>query len=69
MPFLSTIEEVAIQKNQQKNIISILKKRFGDLPEDLISAINQIDDLAQLERLHLETISVNSLEEFKGLMG
>jgi len=75
-PFLSTFEEMAIaeaearteKSNSKKSIISLLQKRFGELPESLIESLNKIDETAVLEQLLLETISVNSAEEFEELI-
>jgi len=73
MPFLSTLEEMAIEttakSTTRKNLINLLQKRFGELPESLIESLNKIEDLSVLDRLHLETISVESVEEFEGLVG
>jgi len=72
MPFLSTLEEMALEKGAKEtsrnHIIKILEKRFGTLPDELINAINKLDDLPLLERLHLETITVNSVAEFSTLI-
>ena len=70
-PFLSRMEEIAIEKTakstNKKSIINLLQKRFGELPESLIESVNKIDDISILEELVLETISVNSAEEFEEL--
>jgi hypothetical protein len=80
MPFLSTIEENAQEKGKeigkeigarktcQENIIKILTNRFDSLPEKMIYAIKQIDDMSILESLLLPSINVNSLEEFQQLI-
>ncbi len=72
MPFLSTLEEMAMEttakSTTRKNLINLLQKRFGELPESLIETLDKIDDISVLERLHLETISVSSVEEFEGLV-
>ncbi|MBE9058288.1 hypothetical protein [Sphaerospermopsis sp. LEGE 08334] len=77
MPFLSPIEEMALERGQQigqqigsketrkQDILKILQNRFDNLPDDLIKSINQIDDMSVLENLLLPSISVNSLEEFQ----
>lgn len=76
MPFLSTIEEMALERGQQigvketrkQDIIKILQNRFDSLPDDLVKSINQIDDISVLENLLLPSISVSSLEEFQQLI-
>ena len=44
------------------------QKRFGNIPENLVENINQIDDIAVLENLIVEIISVNSPEDFQRLI-
>lgn len=76
MPFLSTLEEMALEQGleqgtkstTQKHIINLLQKRFGDLPNSLIQTINNLENIPLLEQLLLETISVNSLAEFEQLL-
>ncbi|NEP07777.1 MAG: hypothetical protein F6K34_25110 [Okeania sp. SIO4D6] len=88
MEFLSTMEELAIERGQKigqqigqkigqeigakatcrQNILDLLEKRFNSLPETLIKAINEINDLALLKRLLVETITVSSVAEFEELI-
>ena len=55
-------------ENLRANIISILQKRFETVPSELIAQINRLEEVAKLQQLHLETISVNSLAEFESLI-
>ena len=72
MPLLSNIEKRALEQGakqtHQQNIIDLLQKRFGELPETLSQRIRQIEDNSLLKELHLETISVNSLDDFQQLI-
>ncbi|MBD2136675.1 hypothetical protein H6F32_03510 [Anabaena sp. FACHB-1237] len=80
MPLLSNIERRAMERGQaigqergqktstQQHIIKLLQKRFGELPKNLLTTINEIEDMSLLEYLHLETISVNSVGEFAELI-
>ena len=72
MPLLTNIERRALargaKENSQQNIFDLLEIRFGTLPESLIQSLKQIDDMTVLKELHLQTISVNSLEEFQQLI-
>ena len=76
MPLLTNIEQRALEQGleqgakqtRQQDIIDLLQKRFGQLPETLSQTIKQIDDNSLLKELHLETISINSLEEFEQLI-
>ncbi|MCZ8065578.1 MAG: hypothetical protein ACK5QJ_15965 [Microcystis sp.] len=72
MPFLSTIEEMALEEGakltNQKHIILALQSRFGEIPNSLIETINQIEDVSVLESLFVPSITINSLEEFQHLV-
>ncbi len=68
MPLLTNIEQRTIKKTRQQNIITLVQVRFGDIPDNLITSINQIDGTSFLEKIFVSTISVNSLEEFAQLV-
>ena len=76
MPFLSTIEELAEERGQvkgaketcQQNIFDLLGNRFGTVPEKLLETLKEINDLMALKQLLVQTISVNSLDEFQTLI-
>jgi hypothetical protein len=76
MPFLSTMEEMAEKRgeekgeksNNKKSIINLLQKRFGELPETLRESVNKIEEMSVLEKLLLETVTVSSAEEFEELI-
>lgn len=68
MPLLSNMERRGIQKTLRKSIINLLQKRFVTLPNELVESINNLEDIPRLEQLNLETISVNSVEEFQKLI-
>ncbi len=57
-----------IQQNLKNNIISLLEKRFGIIPFELIDRINSISDTPKLQNIFLETISINSIDEFEDLI-
>jgi hypothetical protein len=72
MPLVTNIERRAIEKTrketQKENIIELVQVRFGNITENLVEKINQIDDTSLLKQLLLSTISVISLEEFTQLV-
>ncbi|NES06339.1 MAG: hypothetical protein F6K22_28095 [Okeania sp. SIO2F4] len=80
MEFLSTMEELAIERGEKiglergaketyrQNILDLLERRFNSFPETLVKAVNKIDDLALLKQLLLETITVSSVSEFEELI-
>ena len=68
MPLLTNIEQRTIEKTRRQNIIKLLQVRFGDIPENLVVSINQVDDTSFLEEIFVSAINVNSLEEFAQLV-
>ena len=68
MPLVTNIERRAIEKTRKQDIIKLVQVRFGDIPENLVTSINQIDDTSFLERLLVSTINISSLEEFAQLV-
>ncbi|NEP76919.1 MAG: hypothetical protein F6K39_01270 [Okeania sp. SIO3B3] len=68
MELLSTMEERGMKKTFRQNILDLLQARFLSVPETLVETLNNIEDLARLKQLHLETIRVNSVAEFEELI-
>ncbi|NEP76920.1 MAG: hypothetical protein F6K39_01275 [Okeania sp. SIO3B3] len=68
MELLSTMEERGMAKNCRQNILDLLQVRFLSVPETLVETLNNIEDLALLKQLLLETIGVNSVAEFEELI-
>ena len=72
MPLVTNIERRAIEKTrketQKENIIKLVQVRFGDIPENLVTSINQIDDTSFLEQIFVSAINISSLEEFAQLV-
>ena len=68
MPLVTNMERRAIEKTRKKDIIKLVQVRFGDIHENLVTSINQIDDTSFLEQIFVSTISVSSLEEFAQLV-
>jgi hypothetical protein len=68
MPLVTNIERRAIEKTTKqtlkKNITKLSQVRFGDIPENLVTSINQIDDTSFLEQIFVSAINISSLEEF-----
>jgi hypothetical protein len=68
MPLVTNIERRAIEKTRKQDIIKLVQVRFGDIPENLVTSINQIDDTSFLEQLLVSAINISSLEEFAQLV-
>ncbi len=68
MPLLTNIEQRTIEKTLKQNIIKLVQVRFGDIPENLVASINQINDISFLEEIFVSAINVSALEEFAQLV-
>ncbi|BAY68230.1 hypothetical protein DSM107007_03900 [Nostoc sp. PCC 7120 = FACHB-418] len=68
MPLLTNIEQRTIKQTLKQNIIKLVQVRFGDIPENLVANINQIDDTSFLEQIFISAINVSSIEEFAQLV-
>ncbi|MDB9374714.1 Rpn family recombination-promoting nuclease/putative transposase [Nodularia sphaerocarpa] len=68
MPLLTNIEQRTIKQTRKQDIIKLVQVRFGNIPENLLASINQIDDTSFLEQIFVSAINVNSLEEFAQLV-
>lgn len=72
MPFLSQIELMAkqegIQQTAREAVLEVLELRFEKLSEEVIEAINGIEDTSLLKQLHRQAITLNSLFEFQQIL-
>ena len=72
MPLVTNIERRAIERTRKEtrkqDIIKLVQVRFGDIPENLVTSINQIDDTSFLEQIFVSAINISSLEEFAQLV-
>jgi hypothetical protein len=72
MPLLTNIEQRAIEQTTKQtlkqNIIKLMQVRFGNIPENLVASINQIDDTSFLEQIFISAINISSVEDFAQLV-
>ncbi len=77
MPFMSQFEEIAQEKgigergtvqNQRENTLAVLEVRFGEVPPDVVEAVNGIEDLPTLTQLFREAIAIGSVAQFQELL-
>ena len=52
------------QESLQEAIIETLTLRFGELPDELVEAIQKVKDLTRLRALHRQAVLVDALENF-----
>jgi hypothetical protein len=53
MPYISSIEQRAIQKGKREEVESLLEVRFGEVDPDLLATIDQLMQLSASERARL----------------
>ncbi|MGJ5675424.1 MAG: transposase [Nostochopsis sp.] len=68
MPYITSVERLGMLKNQRENVIDVLQTRFGEVPADLMAAINDLDEISVLKELHREAVTITSLEEFEQIL-
>ncbi|WP_071884363.1 hypothetical protein [Oscillatoria acuminata] len=76
MPFMSQFEEIAQEKgiergtvqNQRENTLAVLEVRFGDVPPEVVEAVNGIEDIPTLKQLHRQAIAIGSVAQFQELL-
>jgi hypothetical protein len=68
MPYITGFERDGMVINARENLIEVLQTRFGIIPDELSGRIQEIEDLAVLKRLHKQSITIASVEEFERLM-
>ncbi len=61
--YLAILDEGAI-KEVRKLVLRLGQKRFGPPSEDVVTAVNGIEDLARLERMHEGILDVSNWQEF-----
>jgi hypothetical protein len=73
MQYVTSIERLAreegiieglIEKGRE-DVIDVLQIRFGELPNELVDKVNQIEDVTQLKMLLNRAVTTNSLSEFQ----
>jgi hypothetical protein len=64
MPLLSRMEERGTRQTLQSTIIHILQVRFETVPPELINEINSLEDILELERLVMTSVTINSVVDF-----
>jgi hypothetical protein len=65
MPLMSNMELRAATRNACESVITVLSLRFGELPSELVEALNNIADLQLLKQLLEPAVTVNTLDEFQ----
>lgn len=76
MPLLSRIELMAKEEGRQEGIvqtarqsaIAVLETRFQEVPAEVITGINNIDDVVRLQQLLRLAVTVTSVTEFQQIL-
>ncbi|MBW4592654.1 MAG: hypothetical protein KME46_06980 [Brasilonema angustatum HA4187-MV1] len=76
MPYITGFERDGMVKNARESVIEVLETRFEVVPAQLsVSAasrnenrLEEIKDIAVLKRLHKQSITIASIQEFERLL-
>jgi hypothetical protein len=68
MPYITGFERDGMVKATCESVMEVLETRFGAIPTELTSRLQEIEDLAVLKKLHKQSITIASVEEFTRLL-
>ncbi|GAB1540866.1 hypothetical protein NUACC21_35350 [Scytonema sp. NUACC21] len=72
MPLLSNMELRGMKRgaleNARESVITVLRVRFGEVPPELMEALNNISELSFLKQLLEQAATVNTFAEFQQLL-
>jgi hypothetical protein len=80
MPFMSQYEEIAQEKGierglkrgtlrtMRENTLEVLQVRFGEVPSEVVEAVNGIEDIPTLTQLFRQAIAIGSVAQFQELL-
>ena len=68
MPYVTSIERLGELRMLRKNILEVLKVRFGDVPDEFNKILDRIREVELLENLHRQAVTIASLEDFETLL-
>ncbi|MEC4818417.1 MAG: transposase [Scytonema sp. PMC 1069.18] len=68
MPYITSVERVGMLKVRREVVIDALVTRFGEVPPEVVSQIENLYDLPVLKQLFKQAITISSIEEFQQLI-
>ncbi len=77
MQYVTSVERIGIKKGLQQGtletsreaVIEILKARFKRVPRSIVTVVNGIEELPRLKKLLRKAATVESLDEFRDVLG
>ena len=64
-PYVTSVERIASLQARREMLLEALETRFGDLPEELMTLLGQINDPQVLKELQRPAVLSDSLETFE----
>jgi hypothetical protein len=68
MPYITGFERDGMIKGTRESVIEVLETRFEVVPAQLSDRLEEIKDIAVLKRLHKQSITIASIQEFERLL-
>ena len=68
MPYITSVEEIAMRKIARQSVVDLLETRFENVPETIINSLDKIIDLQDLKQLLKRSILIDSLDSFENLL-
>ncbi|GJD23663.1 hypothetical protein RIVM261_086190 [Rivularia sp. IAM M-261] len=64
VPYITDIELDGMVINARESVVTVLRIRFGVVPAEVSERLEAIEDIDVLKKLHEQSITISSLEEF-----
>ena len=68
MRYITGFERDGMVINARESIIIVLETRFETVPSELSNSLEEIKDITVLKRLHKQSITIGSVQEFERLL-
>lgn len=68
MPYITGFERDGMVLNARESVIDVLETRFEAVPSELSNSLEEIKDITVLKRLHKQSITIGSVQEFERLL-
>jgi hypothetical protein len=68
MPYITGFERDGMVLATRESVIDVLETRFEAVPSELSNSLEEIKDITVLKRLHKQSITIGSVQEFERLL-
>lgn len=69
MPFISSVEEIGMEKGMREMVIEALAAKFPSVPENIKNSLLLIKDQNVLKQLLKKAILIENIDQFDAALG